>query len=66
MQRGEDLTVVEVDSQQILDERDALIEHRSRQVRRFGGRRYQGRTEVTIKEDQARRQRKRMPLKPRS
>ena len=34
MQRGEDLTVVEVDSQQILDERDALIEHRSRQVRR--------------------------------
>ncbi len=42
-----------------LDEVDAAL-------RRFGGRRYQGRTEVTIKEDQARRQRKRMPLKPRS
>lgn len=33
-------------------------------LQRFGGRRYQGRTQVTLKEDQDRRRRRRMPLKP--
>ncbi len=42
-----------------LDDVDAAL-------RRFGGRRYEGRTQVTLKEDQARRQRRRMPLKPRA
>lgn len=41
-----------------LDEVDAAL-------RRFGGRRYEGRTAATIKDDQERRRRRRLPLQPR-